>query len=237
VVNTPLEIVIAQAKEAVALMERLEKVDVPSTLADAVAANWMEEGSATDELVARLPAGSSDIWRKRLISIDKANELLVELENRMVAELVLNRDQVIWRSVSFLGALLTILPAYTGAALTALVEIGKSLSKETVQIEIGLIFMEIFTWVFATTAEEKLLDASRLSDSIQRLFIDAAIKVHEIFASQLLKPMILAVGTLSAYALTARPIVAAQKTGTADAMKRCMGIGTPGRVRRRKRAR
>jgi len=79
-----------QGQTAIFVLETVMRVPVPRTIKDAVDGKWMEAGTgATRDILGRTTRAEKKEWRKRVIKLSAANQILRDLENKIVNSYVL----------------------------------------------------------------------------------------------------------------------------------------------------
>jgi len=79
-----------QGQTAIFVLETVMRVPVPRTIKDAVDGKWMEASAgATRDILGRTTRAEKKEWRKRVIKLSDANQILRDLENKIVNSYVL----------------------------------------------------------------------------------------------------------------------------------------------------
>jgi len=79
-----------QGQTAIFVLETVMRVPVPRTIKDAVDGKWMEASAgATRDILGRTTRSEKKEWRKRVIKLSDANQILRDLENKIVNSYVL----------------------------------------------------------------------------------------------------------------------------------------------------
>jgi len=79
-----------QGQTAIFVLETVMRVPVPRTIKDAVDGKWMEASAgATRDILGRTTRAEKKEWRKRVIKLSDANQILKDLENKIVNSYVL----------------------------------------------------------------------------------------------------------------------------------------------------
>jgi len=79
-----------QGQTAIFVLETVMRVPVPRTIKDAVDGKWMEASAgAARDILGRTTRAEKKEWRKRVIKLSDANQILKDLENKIVNSYVL----------------------------------------------------------------------------------------------------------------------------------------------------
>lgn len=79
-----------QGQQAIKVLETVMKVPVPASIKDAVDGKWMESSAGlTRDILGRTTRAEKKEWRKRVIKLSDANEILKNLENQIVQNYIL----------------------------------------------------------------------------------------------------------------------------------------------------
>lgn len=80
-----------EAKAAIAVLENLLKIEVPGSIKDAVDGNYLESASkVTESVLGHTARREIKAWKSRAITLRAANDILANMEDRLVHAYVLS---------------------------------------------------------------------------------------------------------------------------------------------------
>lgn len=225
-----LEDVLRETEEVIRFLETMLNKELPSSLHAAIQQDWITTGiKGGEEYLEHVPGDIIKEWRKRVISVEKANEILLNFEERMVEKFV--QDKTAVATKAYLGAYFSLQFWLSHSGLVAII-IVETLVRFKDQLLSAYIAAEdlILTiiWGKWTDAWDKAKEAAERWAVALGAVVAFALGA---IAAISIKPLIVAFGA-TGFGLAIKPVSILYDGSTGDARKKAFPQGR-GRWRRR----